>query len=408
MALFTFKLPDIGEGTVEAEIAAWRVGVGDRVEEDQPLVDMMTDKATVELTSPVAGTVQSLAGVAGARIAVGAALVVLARDEEERPGVVAVTTLPPPPTLPAAPTREPSLEQASRVMASPSIRRKAAELGIELQLVHGSGPSGRISQSDLDAYVASRPVAAHGATVAMAVQAPPAEQPDVEEVAVIGLRRQIAERMQLAKRHIPHFSYVEEVDVTELEELRAYLNESRQPEQPKLTPLPFIMRALVRVLPDFPQINAIYDDEAGVLRRYSAVHMGVATQTPRGLMVAVVRDAHTRDLWSTAGEVIRVAAAARNGSAKREELSGSTITVTSLGALGGVVTTPVINRPEVAIVGPNKILERPVVRDGAVAIRRMMNLSSSFDHRIVDGAEAAEFIQRIRGVLEHPAALFVS
>lgn len=406
MALFTFKLPDIGEGTVEAEIAAWRVGIGDAVEEDQPLVDMMTDKATVELTSPVAGIVQSLAGEAGARIAVGSALVVFATEEGE-PAAVSVTTPPPLPKVSAAPPAAPSLEQAARVMASPSIRRKAAELGIQLQLVQGSGPSGRISQSDLDAYLAMQPIAVHGAAAAVVAQAPPAVRSDVEEIAIIGLRRQIAERMQLAKRHIPHFSYVEEVDVSELEDLRAYLNGSRQADQPKLTPLPFIMRALVRVLPDFPQINATYDDEAGVLRRYAAVHMGVATQTPRGLMVAVVRDAQARDLWNTASEVARVAAAARNGSAKREELSGSTITVTSLGALGGIVTTPVINRPEVAIVGPNRILERPVVRGGAITIRRMMNLSSSFDHRIVDGADAAEFIQRIRVLLEHPAALFV-
>lgn len=421
MGQYSFKLPDIGEGTAEAEIATWRVKVGDRVEEDQPLVDMMTDKATVELTSPVAGVVQSVAAAPGQKAAVGSVLVVLeTEDGEALPPTSAKAQSAPMRAQPqalvmssatdarekvAAAVLRPAIAavRPARAAAPPAVRRRAEELGVKLQFVEGSGPAGRISHADLDAYLANKSAAPAGAAARMEY----ARRSGVEEIPVIGLRRQIAERMQLAKRQIPHFSYVEEVDVTELEELRAHLNASRSTDQPKLTVLPFIMRALVRILPEFPQINATYDDEAGVVRRHAPVHIGIATQTPKGLMVAVVRHAEARDLWNSATEVARLAGAAREGKAAREDLTGSTITVTSLGPLGGLVTTPVINRPEVAIVGPNKIVDRAVVRAGQVAVRKVMNLSSSFDHRVVDGMHAAEFIQRIRAVLEHPATLFI-
>jgi 2-oxoisovalerate dehydrogenase E2 component (dihydrolipoyl transacylase) len=440
MGQYSFKLPDVGEGTAEAEIAEWRVQVGERVEEDQPLVDMMTDKATVELTSPVSGVVRSIAGKAGEMAAVGSVLVVLDTDGGEtanepvaKPSVVqstAAKTAPAPIKIqpvaasasratestqqesrknaaaePSAPVSQSvvSIGRPGRVAASPAVRRRAEELGVKLQFVRSSGPAGRISHADLDAYLAGGAAAPSQPVAGDAY----AKRSGVEEIPVIGLRRQIAERMQLSKRQIPHFSYVEEVDVTELEHLRAHMNAHRKAEQPKLTVLPFIIRALVHVLPEFPQVNATYDDEANVVKRSAPVHLGMATQTPKGLMVAVIRHAESRDLWNCAAEITRLAVAARDGKATREELTGSTITVTSLGPLGGVVTTPVINRPEVAIVGPNKIVERPVVRDGQVVVRKMMNLSSSFDHRVVDGADAAEFIQRIRAVLEHPATMFI-
>ncbi|MET0497989.1 MAG: dihydrolipoamide acetyltransferase family protein [Steroidobacteraceae bacterium] len=422
MGQYSFKLPDVGEGTAEAEIAAWRVNVGDRVEEDQPLVDMMTEKATVELTSPVAGIVQSLAGKAGEMAAVGSVLVVLETQSsgevaavKAAPVAASTTKEPSPapasiaPALPSQPVAAAALQhlaaataRPARAVASPAVRRRAEELGVKLQLVHGTGPTGRITHADLDTHLAGGSV-----TMVATADSAYAQRSGIEEIPVIGLRRQIAERMQLAKRQIPHFSYVEEVDVTELESLRAHLNATKAPAQPKLTLLPFLIRALVRVLPEFPQINATYDDEANVVKRSAPVHIGMAAQTSRGLMVAVIRHAETRDLWNCATEISRLAEAAKSGKATREELTGSTITVTSLGPLGGVVTTPVINRPEVAIVGPNKIMERAVVRDGQVVVRKMMNLSSSFDHRVVDGADAAEFIQRVRAVLEHPATLFI-
>lgn len=431
MGQYSFKLPDVGEGTAEAEIADWRVKVGDRVEEDQPLVDVMTDKATVELTSPVAGVVRSIAGKAGHMAAVGSVLVVLDTDGADEGAAPEAQAAPPPaapapqPQVAAAPAPAPKAQPAvasekaapaapvapavkstaairARAAASPAVRRRAEELGVKLQFVPGSGPAGRVSHADLDAYLANEPAAPSAGTAAGY-----AKRSGVEDVPVIGLRRQIAERMQMAKRQIPHFSYVEEVDVTELEKLRAHLNATKTPEQPKLTVLPFIMRALVRLLPEYPQMNATYDDEANIVHRHAPVHLGIATQTPRGLMVAVVRHAEARDLWDSANEVSRLAKAAREGKATREELTGSTITLTSLGPLGGIVTTPVINRPEVAIIGPNKIVERIVVRDGQGVVRKMMNLSSSFDHRVVDGADAAEFIQRMRALLEHPATLFI-
>jgi 2-oxoisovalerate dehydrogenase E2 component (dihydrolipoyl transacylase) len=286
-------------------------------------------------------------------------------------------------------------------LASPAVRRRAEELGIALQFVPGTGPAGRIDHADLDAYIAS------GGRTSVA-HSPYAKRDGVVEIKIIGLRRKIAEKMQEAKRRIPHFAYVEEIDMTELESLRAHLNATKRPDQPKLTLLPFLMRGLVRLLPAYPQINTRFDDDAGVVHRYSAVHIGIATQTANGLIVPVVRHAESLDVWESASEVARLAQLTRDGKASREDLSGSTITITSLGALGGLVTTPVINHPEVAIVGPNAIVERPVVRDGQIVVRKMMNLSSSFDHRVVDGYDAAEFIQKLKRLLEHPATLFMS
>ncbi|MBL9099041.1 MAG: 2-oxo acid dehydrogenase subunit E2, partial [Alphaproteobacteria bacterium] len=285
-------------------------------------------------------------------------------------------------------------------LASPAVRQRAAELGVHLQYIHGTGPAGRISHADLDAYIAKGAPAARPATGL-------AQRDGVDEIKVIGLRRKIAEKMQDAKRRIPHFAYVEEIDMTELEALRAHMNKTKRADQPKLTLLPFLMRALCRVLPEFPQINARFDDEAGVVHRYKPVHIGVATQTPNGLIVPVVHHAEAMDLWQAAAEVARVSTAARENKATKDELSGSTITITSLGPIGGVVTTPVINHPEVGIIGPNAIIDRPVVRDGAITVRKMMNLSSSFDHRVVDGYDAAMFIQRIKALLEHPAMMFM-
>jgi len=403
MARFVFKLPDVGEGTAEAEIVAWYVAVGDHVKEDQPLVDVMSDKATVEMTCPVSGTVVSLHGLPGEMAVVGAPLV-----EFEIEG--AGNAMTPPAVKPQAPPKlespPPAATQVAEdrpatcaPLASPAVRQRAAELDIDLGRVKGTGPGGRVSHSDLDKFVTAGgvPPVAHKAQ-------PPRE--GVEDVKVIGLRRRIAEKMQEAKRRIPHFAYVEEIDMTELESLRARLNATRKPEQPKLTVLPFLMRALVRVLPEFPQINAQFDDEAGVVHRFAAVHIGIATQTASGLMVPVVKNAEARDIWNLASDVARVAALARDSKASKDDLTGSTITITSLGAMGGIVTTPIINHPEVAIIGPNAIVERPVVRDGQIAIRKMMNLSSCFDHRVVDGADAAAFVQRIKALLEHPAGAF--
>ncbi len=437
MGQYTFKLPDVGEGTAEAEIVAWHVAVGDRIEEDQPLVDVMTDKATVEMTTPVTGRIVALNGELGEMAAVGSALAVIEVEGEGEgegsPDAPAPAPTPPPPLRgPPPPQGEesnaPSLPPLGEVrpkagmgaapaatrptpiarvagakpLASPAVRRRAHEAGVALQFVPGTGPGGRIGHEDLEGFIAS----------GVSSNAPqgrpsPARREGVEEIKVIGLRRKIAEKMQDAKRRIPHFAYVEEVDATELESLRIHLNATKRADQPKLTVLPFIVLALVRALPRFPQINARFDDEAGVVHRHAAVHAGIATQTPGGLIVPVVRHAEARDLWDLAAEIARLAAATRDGKAGADELKGSTITVTSLGPLGGVVTTPVINHPEVAIVGPNKIVERPVVLGGQIVVRKMMNLSSSFDHRVVDGYDAAAFIQVVKALLEHPATLFM-
>ena len=430
MGIHIIKMPDIGEGIAEVELVAWHVKVGDTVAEDQILADVMTDKATVEIPSSVAGKVLALGGAVGQVMAVGsevirievagvgnlkvnepldpvntaqAATETVAKVAAEKPlpavmvsapaAVVAATQ--PPTALVRAPGDKP--------IASPAVRRQAWDLGVELQFVPGTGTAGRITHEDLQAYVAR---AAQAQPVG-SVDQRYAQRLDEQTVPVIGLRRKIAQKMQEAKRRIPHYTYVEEVDMTELEALRAQLNAQHGKERGRLTVLPFLARAIVLAVRAHPEVNARYDDEAAVETRFGAVHLGLATQTQGGLMVPVIRHAETLDLWACAAEVLRLAEAARSGKATRDELSGSTITITSLGALGGIVTTPVINHPEVAIVGINRLVERPMVRNGAVVVRQMMNLSSSFDHRVVDGMNAAQFVQRIRGYLECPATLFV-
>jgi len=431
MGVHVIKMPDLGEGIAEVEVVAWRVQPGDEVVEDQVLADVMTDKATVEIPSPVGGTVLALGGALGEALPVGAELIRLEVEGDgnlapgkvkaaapaavaaapakaaPQPKPVAVQAVSPP--APVAMTSEPApLSHATRApgekpLAAPAVRKRAWDLGIELQYVFGSGPAGRITHADLDAYIAR----SQGGGSAGAAGNRYAQLQGEQAVPLIGLRRKIAQKMQDAKRRIPHFAYVEEIDVTEIEALRTQLNTRWGEQRGRLTLLPLLMRAVVLSVRSFPQVNARFDDEAGIVTRYNPVHIGIATQTEAGLVVPVVRNAEARDLWSSAAEVARLAAAARNGKALREELSGSTITITSLGALGGIVTTPVINHPEVAIVGVNRIVQRPVIRDGAVVARKMMNLSSSFDHRVIDGMVAAEFVQMIRGYLECPATLFV-
>ncbi len=424
---YVFKLPDVGEGTAEAELVGWHVKVGDAVEEDQILADVMTDKATVEITSPVAGVVVALHGEPGKAVPVGGPLVsftVAGKGNVTAPTASASTAAPPK----ADPAPKPSLAAAApakaqtvtaskpvpaltgrapgeRPSASPAVRNRARDLGVDLTFVPGSGPAGRITHEDLDGFIArggSQPASAPSGGASTYAKAQ-----GTTEVKIIGLRRKIAEKMAESVRRIPHITYVEEIDMTAVEELRAHLNATKSKDQPKLNVLPFIARAIVVALRDQPQINATYDDEAGVLTQHAPVHLGIAAQTPNGLMVPVVRHAEARDPYDTALEIARVSGAAKDGSAKREELSGSTITITSLGTLGGVVHTPIINHPEVAIVGPNKIAERVVVKDGQMVVRKMMNLSSSFDHRIVDGHDAAVFVQRIKGLLENPATLWM-
>nr|WP_087573115.1 dihydrolipoamide acetyltransferase family protein [Sphingomonas sp. CDS-1] len=421
MALFTFKLPDIGEGIAEAEIVGWHVKVGDRVEEDQPIADIMTDKATVEMESPVAGTVVRLAGEPGQQIAIGSMLVEIETEGEGEASSKAEEAAPAPAPLPnvegsgkgdepsepapviteakpTVPTPSPMEKGAikTEVLASPAVRVRAKELGIDLSQVKPSGD--HIRHSDLDAFLL------YGSAQGYRPAGRSAKRAD-EEVKVIGLRRRIAENMAASKRAIPHFSYVEEIDVTALEETREQLNANRG-ERPKLTMLPLLIAAICRALPEFPMLNARYDDEAGVVTRYGSVHMGIATQTDAGLMVPVIRDAQDRNVWQLAAEIRRLADAARTGKAKSEELSGSTLTLTSLGPLGGVATTPVINRPEVAIIGPNRIIERPVFRGKEVVPAKLMNLSISCDHRVVDGWDAASFVQAVRKLLETPVLLF--
>ncbi|HYL02367.1 MAG TPA: dihydrolipoamide acetyltransferase family protein [Steroidobacteraceae bacterium] len=425
MSRYVFKLPDLGEGTVAAEIIGWRVKPGDTVAEDDVLVEMMTEKAAVEVPAPVSGRVVSVTGAPGDMVPVGAELIVL--ETEARTANAAAATAQSTTIIATAhpavagngagaarAAAEPAAVASSgRVATSPAIRRRAHEAGIDLRQVAGSGPSGRITPSDLDAYVAraaqSQPVPLRPPPRAVAPAKPLARAPAgaTEEIKVIGLRRVIAQRLSEAKRNIPHFAYVEELDVTELEALRRHLNGKLAPGTPALTYLPFLALALVRVLKEFPQCNAHYDAERGVIVRHAAVHLGVATQTPEGLKVPVVRDAQARGLWELAAEMRRVSEAARSNKATREELTGSTITITSLGKLGGIVSTPIINAPEVAIIGVNRALERAVVHAGAIAIRRIMNLSSSFDHRFVDGYDAAAMIQALKECLEHPATIFI-
>jgi 2-oxoisovalerate dehydrogenase E2 component (dihydrolipoyl transacylase) len=438
MAVHVIKVPDVGEGIAEVELVDWHVAPGDTVQEDQALADVMTDKASVEIPSPVAGRVLDLGAAVGQMMAVGAVLIRIETGAAQASGQVpAAAPIKPVATPPAgathsgagcnragscygagctataagtaagtAPAARPSTASpsAGHAIASPALRRRAWELGVDLNQVTATGTAGRVTQADLDAFVAAggaQPLAPARAA------APSTAREDEEAIPVIGLRRRIALQMQESKRRIPHFSYVEEVDVTELEATRAALNAKWAADRGKLTLLPLLMRAVVLAVRDFGLVNARFDDEKGVVTRYGAVHIGVATDTRHGLLVPVVRHCEARSLWDTAAELSRLAQTARAGRATRAELSGSTITISSLGALGGIVSTPVINRPEVAIIGVNRMVERPMLRGGAVVARQMMNLSSSFDHRVVDGIDAARFIQAVRQLLETPALLFV-
>jgi 2-oxoisovalerate dehydrogenase E2 component (dihydrolipoyl transacylase) len=420
MGTYSFKLPDIGEGIAEAEIVNWHVAVGDVVEEDAPLADVMTDKATVEMTSPVAGKITKIAGEAGEMIAIGSILAVIEveGDAEVEPEptpavpvapneaaqVVKPDPVPEPieakPESSPEPKPEPAAERPAaehkRVLASPAVRQRAKDLGIDLAQVK-TAEDGRVRHADLDAFLSYN--AGGGYRAAGGARAD-------EQIKVIGLRRRIAENMAASKRAIPHFTYVEEFDVTKLEELRADLNATRG-AKPKLTMLPLLITAICKTLPAFPMINARYDDEAGIVTRSGAVHLGMATQTDGGLMVPVIRNAQSLNIWQLATEIVRLADAARTGKATSQELSGSTLTITSLGPLGGIATTPVINRPEVAIIGPNKVVERPVFRDGQVVAAKLMNLSISCDHRVVDGWDAASYVQALKRLIETPALLFV-
>ncbi|KPF77231.1 branched-chain alpha-keto acid dehydrogenase subunit E2 [Blastomonas sp. AAP25] len=429
MATYTFNLPDIGEGIAEAEIVAWHVKIGDRIEEDGRIADMMTDKATVEMESPVSGTVIKVAGAEGDVIAIGSMLVEIEIEGEgdgsdvggapvtetaPEPEVIEAETpkLPPVEEFASAPVAAPApapapapaapkaaaapavvdAEASAKVLASPVVRQRARDLGIDLAKVRPSEGT-RIRHADLDAYLN------YGGT-----RAGPGRAAD-EEIRVIGMRKRIAQNMAESKRNIPHFTYVEEIDVTKMEDMRGEMNASRG-DRPKLTALPILIAAICKTLREYPMLNARYDDEANVVTRFGAVHLGIATQTDAGLMVPVLRGAESLSVWDMASEIARLADAARSGKAKSEELSGSTLTLTSLGPLGGIATTPVINRPEVAIIGPNKIVERPMVVDGAVVIRKMMNLSISCDHRVVDGYDAASFVQALKRRIETPIYIF--
>mgnify|MGYP000057568564 FL=1 len=439
MGIYVIRVPDIGEGIAEVELVAWHVALGESVKEDQPVADVMTDKASVEIPCHVHGKVIALGAAVGQMISVGAELIRLEVEGEgnlkddaapaasaepatqiaaapaekskqsdtkasENIAIPAVQA----PKQASAPTVRPAArapvaqarKEGERPLASPSVRRRALDMGVDLRLVHGSGPAGQISHADLEAFAAGQGPVLGGNPQYV-------ERHGEEAIPVIGLRRKIAQKMQEAKRRIPHFSYVEEVDVTELEQLRQQLNKIHGATRGKLTLLPFLARAMVLALRQFPQINARYDDDAGVVTRFEAVHLGIAAQTDGGLMVPVLRHAESLDLWASAAGIARVAEGAKTGKLGREELTGSTITLTSLGALGGIVSTPVINHPEVAIVGVNRMVERPMLRNGQVVARQLMNLSSSFDHRVVDGMDAAQFIQAIRALLETPALLFV-
>ncbi|MGI9245635.1 MAG: dihydrolipoamide acetyltransferase family protein [Steroidobacteraceae bacterium] len=449
MTRYVFKMPDLGEGTVEAEVVAWHVKVGDLLQENQTMAEVMTDKAAVEVPAPVTGRVVSIHGQPGDMVRVGSALIVfetesseeLSQPEPAREAAPTPVVAPAPSTgeqapagrkqRSAAPVEQPTFPGegygegnepsdrgtngdavsatagGARVKASPATRRKAREAGIDLRQLHGSGPSGRITPDDFRAALGGAATGGSPNGNRTPGHRSLQQRAGVTETKVIGVRRVIAQRMTDAARTIPHFSYVEEVDVTELESLRQHLNAQLDRQAAPLTYLPFIAAALARVLERFPQCNAHYDAERGVLLRHHPVHLGVATQTPDGLKVPVVRHAEARTLWDLAEEIRRVSESARSGKASREELAGSTITITSLGRLGGIVSTPIINAPEMGIIGVNKAIDRPVVLDGAVAIRRIMNLSSSFDHRFVDGYDAAAMIQALRDLLEHPATIFI-
>ena len=423
MGTYEFRLPDIGEGVVEGEIVTWHVKVGDAVREDDPLLEVMTDKASVEIPSPVDGTITSTTGAPGDIIPVGQVCIVFdvegegnstgtAPEPEATPEPVKAASKPAPAPTPAPAPATPVSKQAStgasgKPLASPAVRQRARQAGIDLHSVSGSGPAGRITHADIDAQIAGVSAPTPVASPSPAVVPRGVKRTSTEEVPVIGLRRKIAENMAESKRSIPHFSYFEEVDVTELEALRQHLNATKADDQPKLTYLPFIMLALSKIMPDHPECNAHYDDEANVVTRHGAVHLGIATQTDRGLYVPVVKHVEAMDVWTAAAEMQRVSGAARSGSAALEDLSGSTFTITSLGRDGGLGATPIINKPEVSILGVHKANERPLVYNGRIEIRRVMNLSSSFDHRVVDGADGAALIQHLKRMLEHPATIFM-
>ena len=427
MGDYIFKLPDIGEGVVEGEIVLWHVKVGDSVAEDDDIVDIMTDKATVTIPSPTSGIVTEFSGEVGDMVAVGSTLVTFSTDGntsnqvEKEPVLEEIIKPVPEEKIILEPVKEEKAKQIpkpmpavmqskqitpsngnSRVLASPAVRRRAREAELDLSIISGSGPAGRIRHADLDAYIAA------GGTV---TGAPPTsystKRTGTNEIKVVGLRRKIAEQMVKSKFSIPHFSYFEEIDVTELEELRQMLNASRDDNQPKLTYLPFIMMALAKIMPNHEECNALYDDENNIVTQHSAIHLGIATQTDRGLFVPVVKHVEAMDIWQSAAEMQRVSGAARNGTASLDDLSGSTFTITSLGRDGGLGATPIINHPEVSILGIHKAREMPVVKDGKVVIRRIMNISSSFDHRIVDGANGASLIQALKRMLEYPALIFM-
>jgi 2-oxoisovalerate dehydrogenase E2 component (dihydrolipoyl transacylase) len=420
MSRHVVKLPDLGEGTVSSEIVAWHVKIGDSVAEDQPMVEMSTDKAVVEMPSPVAGRVVALGGQPGDHIAVGAELIVLETGEgaaaaekpeekkeaapapkEKTPGSH-LSLVPPPAQTPSAP----AAPRTGRVLASPATRRRARESGIDLATVVGSGRDGRIQRQDLDAAINQ---SQHGAPGGVARNGGAKRQPrtETEEIRILGVRRVSAQRVAESKRNIPHFSYVEEVDITELERLRKHLNSRLAKGAPSYTYLPFLGMALIRVIERFPKCNARYDADRNVLVQHRGVHLGVATQTGDGLKVPVVHHAEALSLSELAAQIRRVAQPPRDGTASRNELGGSTITSTSLGKLGGIVSTPIINAPEVGIIGVNKAIERPVILHGQIAVRLMMNLSSSFDHRFIDGYDAAEIVQALKEMLEQPATIFI-
>lgn len=425
MSIYTFTLPDIGEGIAEAEIVAWHVKIGDKVEEDDRIADMMTDKATVEMEAPVSGTIVAVAGDEGDIIAIGSMLVQIEHEGEEgEPDSEEVEAKPvqvdtiddakddkvtqtqqddikdeepaSPAPAPETDVKEPASGSLDKVLASPAVRKRARDLGVDLSLVKAQGD--HIRHSDLDAYLS------YGSGQGYRPAGASRKRED-ETIKVIGMRRKIAQNMAESKRHIPHFSYVDEIDMTALEDMRADLNENRG-DRPKLTMLPLMIVAICRALPEYPMLNATYDDEAGQVTRHGAVHLGMATQTNQGLMVPVIRDAQDKNVWQLAAEIGRLSAAARDGKAKPEELTGSTLTLTSLGPLGGIATTPVIQRPQVAIIGPNKIVERPVIIDGEIEARKLMNLSISCDHRVVDGYDAASYVQVLKHLLETPVLLF--
>ena len=408
MSRYIFKMPDLGEGTVAAEIVACHVKPGDLVKEEQIILEVMTEKASVEVTSPVSGRVVSIASAPGQNVPVGTELIVFDTDDVDGETADAVQ-VELQPVERDEPSPNASVQRRGRVMASPATRRRAREAGVEIATVAGTGPGGRIERGDLDRLLSERSQAQARTTqtgLAPATQTSLAPLDEVEEVPLIGMRRLIAQRMLETVRTIPHFSYVEEIDVTELESLRQHLNNDADTGAPSLTYLPFLALALARVLPQFPQCNARYDAEREVLQRHRSLHLGIATQTPAGLKVPVVRHIERHSLHEVAVAIRRVSEAARSNKSSREELSGSTLTVTSLGKLGGIATTPLINAPEVAIIGVNKAIDRPVVRHGTITVRRMMNLSGSFDHRFVDGHEAASLVQALKDVLEHPALIW--